>query len=301
MDRVDTMRLFVRIVERASFAAAARDMGVPRASVTRAIQGLEARLGVRLLERTTRTVRPTEDGRRYHARCVEVIGAVDAAEAMFDDAGSRGPLRADLQGTLARFFVMPALADFAARHPGIVLSLSEGDRMVDLVAEGVDCVLRAGELPDSALVGRQVATAAQVTLASPAYLARFGTPATLAQLEGHRMVGYPASTTGQPYPLDFVEDGVPREVVLPHDVSVRGAELYTAAGLGGLGLIQVPRYRVADAIAAGALVSLLPYCPPPRMPISVLHPGARQRSPRVQLFADWLAELFRAAERDGRL
>jgi DNA-binding transcriptional LysR family regulator len=301
LDRIDVMRLFVRIVDRGSFAAAARDLGLPRASVTRAVQQLEARLGTRLLERTTRVVRPTGDGWLYHARCADIVARADDADGMFDGVGPRGPLRADLQGTLARFFVLPALADFAARYPGIALSLSEGDRMVDLVAEGVDCVLRAGELPDSALVGRQVAAARQLTLASPAYLSRFGMPDTIDDLAGHRMVAYPASATGQPYPLDFVVDGQAREVALPHDISVRGAELYTAAGVGGFGLIQVPRYRVLDAIDAGALVVVLPDHSPPPMPISVLHPGHRHLSPRVALFADWLADLFAAAQRDDRL
>lgn len=167
MDRLDVIRLFVRIVERASFSDAARDLQMPRASVTRVIQELEAQLGVRLLERTTRAVRPTEDGKRYYTRCMQLLADLDQLENVFSETEPRGPVCADVQGTLARFFVIPALPDFLARYPGISLHLRESDRMVDLVSEGVDCVLRAGDLKDSSLVGRQVAASQQLTLASP--------------------------------------------------------------------------------------------------------------------------------------
>jgi DNA-binding transcriptional LysR family regulator len=206
-----------------------------------------------------------------------------------------------MQGTLARFFVLPALPDFIRQHPAIELRLSETDRMVDLVEEGVDCVLRAGVLPDSSLVGRKVAESEQLTLASPGYLERFGVPSALDHLTGHRMVAYAASTTGQPYALDFDVEGVVREVLLPFDVVVRGAEIYTAAGVAGLGLIQVPRYRVQHQIDSGELVPVLQDNPPHRMPISVLHPGHRNLSPRTRVFADWLTALFEVLQAEGRL
>lgn len=294
MDRIGAMRLFIRIVERGSFAEAARDLRIPRPTATHAIQRLEADLGVRLLERTTRTVRPTLDGALYHERCIRLLADLDEVESAFRAAEPRGPLRVDLQGTIARFFVLPALPGFVARYPGIALNLSEGDRMVDLITEGVDCVLRSGELSDSSLVGRRIAAFEQLTLASPAYLERHGIPATLADLEGHRMVAYIASATGQPTPLEFQTDGRPQEVVPPHDVAVRGAEIYTAAGVAGLGLIQVPRYRVEHQIAAGQLVPVLQAFPPPPVPVSVLYPRSRHLSPRIRVFVDWLSDLFRS-------
>ncbi|RWH72882.1 LysR family transcriptional regulator [Mesorhizobium sp.] len=296
MDRINTMRLFVRIVERRSFAQAARDLQIPRPTATHAIQGLEADLGVRLLERTTRTVHPTLDGLLYQERCVRLLADLDETESIFRNAEPKGPLRVDLQGTLARFFVLPALPGFIARFPHIALGLSEGDRMVDLITEGVDCVLRAGTLQDSSLIGRRIATFPQVTLASPAYLERFGIPASLEDLEGHRMVGYAASTTGQPYSLEFDRDGREREILLPHDLIVRGAEIYTAAGVAGLGLIQVPRYRVRDQVDNGALVSVLEDFPPPPMEISILYPQSRYLSSRVRVFIEWITETFRVAE-----
>jgi len=301
MDRFETMRLFVRIVERGNFASAARDLRLPRATVTRTIQQLETHLGTRLLERTTRAVRPTDDGNVYYGRCVQLLADLDEVESGFRASEPKGPLCIDMQGTLARFFVLPALPDFIRQHPAIELRLSETDRMVDLVEEGVDCVLRAGVLPDSSLVGRKVAESKQLTLASPGYLERFGVPLSLDDLTGHRMVAYAASTTGQPYALDFDVEGVVREVLLPFDVAVRGAEIYTAAGAAGLGLIQVPHYRVQHQIDSGELVPVLRDNPPPRMPISVLHPGHRNLSPRTRVFTDWLAALFEGLQTEGRL
>lgn len=290
------MRLFVRIVERGSFAQAARDLQVPRATATHAIQRLEADLGVRLLERTTRNVRPTLDGALYHERCIRLLADLDEIEDVFRNAEPRGPLRVDMQGTLARFFVLPALPGFIARYPDISLNLSEGDRMVDLITEGVDCVLRAGDLSDSSLIGRRIATFQQLTLASPSYIDRFGLPASPDDLTGHRMVAYTASATGQPYPLEFATDERTREITLPYDVTVRGAEIYTASGVVGLGLIQIPRYRVEDQVAAGQLVPVLQGYPPPPMDVSVLYPQSRHLSSRLRVFVDWLAELFRSAE-----
>lgn len=297
MDRIGVMRLFVRIVERASFAQAARDLQIPRPTVTHAIQRLEAELGTRLLERTTRTVRPTRDGALYHERCIQLLADLDEVETIFRDATPRGPLRVDMQGTIARFFIVPALPDFIARYPGIALSLSEGDRMVDLITEGVDCVVRAGTLADSSLVGRRIAAFAQATLASPRYLERFGTPRAPDDLDGHRMVGYAASATGQPYPLEFTREGRVFEVPLPHDIVTRGAEIYTASGVAGLGLIQAPRYRVEHRIAAGQLVPLMEAFAPPPVDVSVLYPRSRHLSSRTRVFIDWLTELFRSAPR----
>jgi DNA-binding transcriptional LysR family regulator len=238
MDRLDAMRLFARIVERRSFSQAARDLQIPRPTVTHAIQQLEARLGARLLERTTRQVTPTRDGLVYYERCVRLLADADEAESLFRTAAPRGPLRVDLQGTLARVFVLPALPDFLARYPDVRLRLSEGDRMVDLIREGVDCVLRAGELTDSSLIGRRVASFEQVTCASPAYLDAFGVPRTLDDLASHRMIGYLSSASGRPYPLEFRDGGETRLVAPETSITVTGAEIYTACTLAGLGLVQ---------------------------------------------------------------
>lgn len=295
MDRFQEMQVFVRIAERRSFSLAAEDLQIPRATVTNLIKRMEKRLGARLLERTTRQVRLTQDGEAYYQRCVRLLADLEEADGAFLNTAPKGLLRVNAQGTLAKYFVMPGLPGFLERYPDIVLHLGEDDRLVDMVREGVDCVLRAGALQDSSLVGRQIALMPQVTVASPAYLARFGTPASLDALQGHRAVDYLSSATGRSMPLDFMVDGR-RVLVRPASViSVTGAELYTGAALAGLGLAQVPRYRVERELAAGHLRIVLPQAPPAPMPVSVLYPQNRQVSARVRVFTQWLADVFATA------
>ena len=292
MDRFDAMRVFTRIVERRSFTLAAADLGLPRSTVTETVQQLEARLGVRLLQRTTRHVTPTLDGEAYHRRCLAIIADVEDAEAAFGDARPRGLLRVDVHGTLARHFVLPSLPAFLAKYPELELHLGEGDRLVDLVREGIDCVLRVGDLQDSAMVARRVAVLEEVTCASPDYLERFGVPATPDDLDGHRMIGFVSSATGGFFPLGFKIDGVVRRITLPTTVSVVGAETNVVAAKLGLGLIQVPRYHVEADLRAGSLVAVLEAFPSEPMPVSLLYPHSRQLSPRVRVFIDWLTAIF---------
>ncbi len=297
MDRIDAMRVFMRIVERRSFTAAAQDLDLPRSSVTDAVKQLESRLGVRLLQRTTRHVSPTLDGEAYFQRCQRLLADFEEAESAFAGAIPKGILRVDLQGQLARRFLFPALPAFLARHPGITFEMSEGDRLVDLVREGIDCVLRAGELQDSEMVARPVARLAQVTLASPDYLAQHGVPTSLGTLNSHQMIGFRSTLTGGILPLEFIAEGARHEVRLPAPVAMSGAESYVAACRLGLGLVQVPRYHVEDDLARGTLVSVLPEMPPPPMPVSLLYPRSRQLSQRVRVFLDWVLAEF--ATKDG--
>ena len=293
MDRLDVMRLFTRIVERHSFTLAAQDLELPRSTATEAIKQLEARLGVRLLQRTTRHVRSTLDGEAYYRRCLAILGEIEEAEGAFKDTKPRGLLRVDVHGTLARHFLLPALPDFLAQYPDLQLHLSEGDRLVDLVREGIDCVLRVGDLQDSAMIGRRVALLPEVTCAAPSYLERHGLPAGIDALDdGHRMIGFLSSATGAMLPLEFMVDGTLRKVNLPATLCVAAAESYIAAARLGLGLIQAPRYHLAADLAAGTLVEVLPQWPPSATPVSLLYPHRRQLSPRVRVFIDWIAREF---------
>ncbi|WP_321844505.1 LysR family transcriptional regulator [Paraburkholderia bannensis] len=293
MDRFQEMQIFTRIVDRRSFTQAAEDLNLPRATVTNSIKRLETRLGVRLLERTTRQVKPTHEGEAYYQRCTRLLADLEETEEAFRDTDPQGRLRVNMQGTLAQYFVMPRLPQFLARYPRIELFIGSGDHFVDLVREGIDCVLRAGELNDSSMIARRVALLEQVTVASPAYLERHGDPASIDALaDGHRAVNYLSPATGRAHPLEFaLADGV-RNVTLPGPVAVNGAELYTAGAIAGLGLVQVPRYRVREQLANGELCVVLGDQPPPPMPVSVMFPQARQLSLRVRTFADWLVQVF---------
>nr|WKF60179.1 HTH-type transcriptional regulator PgrR [Paraburkholderia busanensis] len=292
MDRFQEMQVFIRIAERGSFTRAADDLQIPRATVTNLMKRMEERLGARLLERTTRTVRLTHDGEAFYQRCVRLVADMEEAEGSFHNVAPKGLLRVNVQGTLAKYFIVPTLPDFVARYPGIELHIGEDDRLVDLVREGIDCVLRAGTLQDSLMVGRRVASLEQVTVASPAYLAQFGEPDTLDALEHHRAVNYISSSSGRALPLEFTVDGEVIEMQLPSLVSVTGADLYAGAAIAGLGMVQAPRYRVAGELAAGTLKIVLGEFPPPPMPVSVLYPHNRQLSSRVRVFAQWLRDVF---------
>ncbi|MGY2274909.1 MULTISPECIES: LysR family transcriptional regulator [Pseudomonas] len=295
MDQVKAMKVFVRIYERSSFTLAADDLNLPRATLTHTLNQFEAWLGTRLLERSTRRVRPTLDGEAYYQRCVQLLAELEEAELAFRSVAPKGRLRVDLHGTLAKYFVVPALPQFMARYPDIELSISEADRFVDLIAEGVDCVLRAGTLGDSALIGRRVANLRQVTCASPAYLRKYGEPKSLAELSEHRAVNYVSRTTAKLFPFEFMVDGELQEVSIDGALSVFGAEIYSASAVAGLGIIQCPHYRMAELIEQGVMREILQETPPPLMPVSVLYPQNRHMSPRVRVFVDWLAEIFENA------
>jgi DNA-binding transcriptional LysR family regulator len=299
LDRLDAMRLFVRVVERRSFTLAAHDSGMPRSTVTEAVQSLERRLGVRLLQRTTRTVRPTLDGEAYHQRCLAILNDIQEAEGAFSGAEPRGMLRVDVQGTLARHFLMPGLPAFFARYPKIELSMSESDRWVDPVREGVDCVLRFGALPDSGLVARKVATLDRLTCATPSYLERFGVPAGIDALDGHRLVGIRSLTTGNVRPLSFTVGDKVRTIEIPATLSVTGPESYRLGLWLGLGIAQVPRFHVEEDLRDGKLVELFPDFPPPTVPVSLLYPRSRQLSLRVRVFLDWAAQEFARRNRSS--
>ena len=293
MDRFDAMRVFARIVERRSFTKAADDLGLPRSSVTDAVRMLEARLGVRLLQRTTRQVSPTLDGEAYYQRCLSLIADLEDAEGAFVGAKPSGLVRVDIHGTLARHFLLPGLPRFRQQYPDIRLHFSEAHQPLDMIREGLDCILRAGELGDSPLIKRRLALLDRGTFASPDYLSRFGTPRTPDDLADHEMVGFLSPDTSDIIPLVFGSGSDARQVRLPAMVTVTGPETNVACACMGLGLIQVPRYRVSSELATGALVEVLVGFPPSRLPIHVLYSQTRHLSPRLRAFIDWMAEQFR--------
>jgi DNA-binding transcriptional LysR family regulator len=299
MDRFEAMRIFTRVVERRSFTIAADDLGVPRSTVTDAVKTLEARLGVRLLERTTRTVRPTLDGEAHYRRCLALIADLEDAEGAFGGAKPKGLLRLEVQGTLARHFVVPSLPEFFAEYPDIEISMSETERWVDLIREGVDVVLRFGQLPDFDMIAREVVVLRRLTCAAPNYLERHGTPVTPDALEGHRMIGLRSLTTARVRPMEFVVGDDVREITLPTTLSVTGTESFLATALLGLGLVQIPHFHAEQELARGTLVQVLAAWPPRPVPVSLLYPRNRQLSPRVRVFLDWAMRLFGRGQGTG--
>ena len=294
MDRFQAMQVFVRVVDSNSFTRAADSLGLPRATVTTAVQQLENLLQVRLLNRTTRRISLTPDGAAYYERCARILADVEEAETSFREVsrGPRGKLRIDVPPPIGRLVLIPRMCEFHSRYPDIELAIGMGDRPVDLVRESVDCVIRVGELQDSSLVGRRIGTMETVTCASPDYIDRHGEPRVLADLQHHRAVHYFSSRTGRIYDLDFVVEGEVTEVKVPGKVSVNDSDAYVASGLQGFGLIQPPRFMVQAHLQSGALREVLPQWRPSSMPISVVYPHNRHLSPKVRAFVDWAAELF---------
>ena len=295
MDRLDAMRLFTRIVELGSFSRAADERGLPRATATYAIKEMEARLGARLLERTTRQVRTTLDGQAYYERCVHLLAELEDAESALGHLATnpRGLLRLDLHGAHATHIVLPRINEFRARYPHIDLKISSGDRLVDLVREGIDCVIRAGVARDSTLVARRLAVMPEVICGSPDYFARFGVPARPEDLDHHQAVGFFASGRDSTYPFELVVDGQVREYQLVSWLSVNDAASYLVAAMQGCGLIQLPRYRAQEHLDAGHLVEVLAGWRSPGIPVAAMYPYHRQLSPRVRVFIDWVAGLYR--------
>lgn len=295
MDRIDLFRIFARVVECSSFTRAADTLGLPRSSVSAAVIELEARVGARLLHRTTRKVAPTQDGAAFYERCLRLIADVEETEGLFRQGGvgPAGRLRIDVPGRIGRLVIVPALPDFLARHPRLDIDLRVTDRAVDLVEEGVDCVLRVGPLVDSGLVARRIGDLELINVASPAYLARHGVPLSPADLDGHVAVNYASPSTGRIEDWEWIEDGETRLRPLPGRVAVNSAEAYIACCLAGLGLIQIPAYDVRAQLDGGELVEVMPGHRAAAMPMTLLYPHRRHLSRRLQVFADWLEALLK--------
>ena len=297
MDRIDLFRVFLRVVDCGSFTRAADALGLPRSSVSAAVQELEGRVGARLLHRTTRTLSMTQDGAAFYERCQRLVADVEETEGLFRQsaAGPSGRLKVDVPGRVGRLIVAPALPDFLARYPAIDVELGVTDRAVNLIEESVDCVLRVGALNSSGLIARPIGTLPLINVASPAYLARHGTPMTPADLAAHQAVGYASPSTGRVEDWEWMEDGTLRMMPMTSRVTVNNAEAYIACCLAGIGLIQIPAYDVAEHLKRGELVEILPGHRAAPLPMTLLYPHRQHLSRRLKVFADWLVALLTEA------
>lgn len=297
MDRFDAMTLFVRIVESGSFTRAANALDIPRATATLAIQQLEQRLGVRLLARTTRQVRPTVEGEAFHQRCVQLLAELEDAESMLRPVAHNptGVLRVEMNGAHARLTVLPRIAEFHQRYPELSLILTSSDRLVDLVSEGIDCALRAGTPQDSSLIATPLAQLSQVICASPEYLQYAGTPTHPADLARHHLVRFVSGHNAIDSCLDLYVEGVLQQFRAEGWMTVNDAENYVECARQGCGLIQLPRYHVAPMLERGELVEVLSEWPKPDLPLYAVYPQRRHLSPRVNVFLDWVKTLYKHA------
>jgi LysR family transcriptional regulator for bpeEF and oprC len=304
MDRLQSMQIFARVVEMHSFTRAADSLVLPKSRVTRAVKDLEKFLGARLLQRTTRHISLTPEGTLYYDHCRRLLAEIEAVESSFPGSAGRprGRLRVDMTLSLARLVVLPSIRDFQSRYPDVELTLTVSDRTVELVQEGIDCVIRAGTPEDSAtLVARRIGAFDWVSCASPEYLERHGTPKTLEDLARHKAVGYLSSRTARSLEWHFVENGEDRCIAMRESLVVNDTDAYVACGLEGLGLIRAGSYMVQQHLRSGQLRRVLADYAAPAAPLSVLYPQNRHLSPTVRAFVDWVGGVVGKAEAGWRV
>jgi DNA-binding transcriptional LysR family regulator len=298
MQNLEAVAIFIRIAEMGSFTHAADSLGIQKGRASNVVRQIEAQLGVRLLHRSTRTVQLTEDGRSFYARARALLADAEDLGSMFAgrDAPLHGRLRIDLPTEFARTTVMPALPTFLDSYPDIELEISSTDRRVDLVQEGIDCVLRVGGIVDETLVARHLGDLPMINAASPTYLERRGTPRALDDLlaQGHRMVHYTPTLGARPHGWEYPDGEGFATLVLPGAVSVNNVQAYHGAGLAGLGLIQAGLPSLKPYLARGELVDILPHLRPAPLPVSVVVAHRQNLSRRVRIFIEWLEHILRS-------
>ncbi|MGV3622244.1 MAG: LysR substrate-binding domain-containing protein [Archangium sp.] len=294
MNQLLAMKVFVRIVDSGSFARAAVSLKLPRTAVTRLVQSLEKHLGVQLLARTTRRVAPTPEGVAYAERARALLAQLEAIDSEIGGSRSRprGRLRVDIGSALANLVVIPALPAFTAKFPEIQLELGVSDRNVDLVSEGVDCVLRGGVLPDTSHRARKLAELPFVTCASPAWVKKYGMPSHPSALRGKRVLAYGSSNNGRAVPLTFWRGEERVDVDGPMALVINDGTACVSAMRAGLGVAQTLRFMVREELEDGSLVELLPEWSNPPVPLHLVMPANTFVSPRVRVFSDWVATLF---------
>lgn len=294
MNKLQAMEVFIQVVDAGGFTRAAENMQLPKATVSTLIQSLETSLSVKLLNRTTRHVSITSDGAAYYERCVRILSDVREAEESLSRTrlSPSGRLRVDAPTALASELLIPALPDFFARYPDIVLELGCSDRPVDLVEEGVDCAVRGGELGDLNLIARRVGQLHFMTCASPGYLAQHGTPTHPNDLTAHRGVNFFSAKTGKTFEWDFTRDGERIQIAMNCHIALNDSNAYTAAGLAGLGVIQMTHFMLEPLKQQGKMIELLEDWHSDPLPIHVIYPPNRHLSAKVRVFVEWVADMF---------
>ncbi len=295
MTSLENMRIFMRSVELGSFSAAGRALRMSSAVVSYRIQALETQLGCQLLVRTTRRMNLTERGRLFYERCLDVIEAVDRAEASVAESGGelRGPLRVTAPLGLGRRVVAPLARSFRAKHPKVELRLRLSDHLLDLVGESIDVALRMARFDDSSFTIRKIADVDRMLCAAPAYLDQHGMPESPDDLLNHRclLLRYPGA---QQFRWTLRLDGEPATFPVSGPLDADDGDVLTHWAVEGEGIVLKPVFEVAEFLADGRLVPVLPGCPPTPVTLAALYP-TRRASPVTRSFVDALVEHTRAS------
>ena len=294
MNQILAMRTFMRVVETGSFSRAAEQLALPRSTISKLISDLEAHLAIKLLNRTTRNVAPTTEGMAYYQEALRLIADMDAVDNAMraNKHKPQGHLRIDAPATFATQLLIPALADFQRQYPDITVALGISDRAVNIIGEGVDCVIRAGRLDELAMVGRHLVELDYITCASLSYLEQYGTPNHPSELETkHTRLGYFIAATNQPMPM-VLEKGSERFEMSVGSYSVNDGNGLLAMMLAGLGIGQHFARCLQPYIENGKLVPILTDWTRPSMPFHIIYPPNRHQSTRLKVFIEWLLATF---------
>jgi LysR family transcriptional regulator, regulator for bpeEF and oprC len=299
MNKLQAMEVFVRVVETGSLTRAAGSLQLPKATATTLIQQLEAELGVRLLNRTTRKVSVTADGAAYYPRCLAILAQVRETEESLGQrhASPSGRLRIEVPTLIARLVIVPALPSFFAQYPQIQLELGCSERRADLIEEGIDCAVWIGELEDSTLIARRIGQLYFGTCAAPSYLAAHGQPRHPDELTAHRCINHFSPRTGKIFEWVFAKNGVRIQTLLRGHIALDDENSYVAAAEAGLGVAQIPAFVLKEAMERGSLELLLGDWFAEPAPLNVVYPQNRHLSVKLRVFVDWVAALF--SEHDG--
>lgn len=295
MDQLLALRAFTRIAEAGSFAKAADQMNLPRSSVSKMMQDLEAHVGAKLMERTTRAVTITAEGAAYYERALKLLSDLDEMDAAIVGHRGvlRGRLRVDVGSVFANLLLIPALPAFQARYPGIELLLGVSDRHVDLVEDGVDCVIRGGALADTTLIARRLCALDYVLCAAPSYLKGRTRPDHPSQIESnHQVISYFSASSGKRVPLRFARAGETLEITVTQGVAVNESTAHLSSLCAGLGIGQSFGFLCRPKFESGELVELLPDWKPKPHVVHLVYPASRFPNPRLKAFSDWVAQLF---------
>jgi LysR family transcriptional regulator for bpeEF and oprC len=294
MEDFSAISTFVRVVEAKSFAAAAAQLEMTPSGVSRAVARLETQLGARLLFRSTRSLRLTDDGALFYARCKEILSDLTEATEALGHARSHpvGRLRVAAHSAIGRAALIPNLAEFEMRYPDIRLDLAMCDYHFDLNEEGYDCAIRMGELEDSNLIARKLGYFNNVLCAAPAYLRKHGAPHNIDDLKQHRCINYVFPSTGKPYQWQFDTPSGRVDLDIEAHMLINDAESVIQAAVAGLGIIQIPHCLAASALAKGQLEIVMTETISTGSPLWIVYPQKRHLSARVQAFIEWVSELF---------
>ncbi|AXV18372.1 LysR family transcriptional regulator (plasmid) [Neorhizobium sp. SOG26] len=294
MDQLSAMRVFVRVVETGNFSRAAATLNMPKTTVTNMVQSLERHLRTTLLNRTTRRVMVTTDGALYYERAAQILAELDELDGSMSNSQTQptGRVRVEMAGAFADLLVIPNLCDFHTRYPQITLDIGVGDRLVDYIAENVDCALRGGTPTDQSLIARKVGEIGFRFYAAPRYIEKFGIPNHPNELtESHYCIGYLNATSGRIMPMDFCRGDEKLEINPRYVISVNDARSYVNAAISGIGIAQAVEFMVRDAVARGELIEVLPDWDCEPLPLYIVYPQTRHLSNKVRVFVDWLARL----------